>query len=299
MNIFRKLLLSAAAIFAAQSGAAESGYTYKKFTDVPYLGEGREEKMDMYLPEGTGKLRPAVVVIHGGSWHHGSKSTVRENNICGNLASHGYVAVSIDYLLSRDASPSWPTNLMDCKNAVRFLRANAEKYAIDPDRIGLLGASAGAHLAALVVMTRDVPELEPTSPYHGISDRVSCCVNFYGPMDFYATERKLRDSVKLMSGKENYEGEKYFSPLELASKDCCPFLSIHGKADTTVECEQAISFDAALRKHEVESKLILLDGVGHMFNMEFEHNGRRLPPEVRKSVLDFFDRHLGSGMTGL
>src|SRR5688500_17240366 len=109
-------------------------------TDVSYLASDRTEKLDLYLPAepAAGKLSPALVWIHGGGWTGGTKNEARAKNVCSTLAEAGYVAVSIDYRLGDGA---WPTNLHDCKNAVRYLRANATKFRLDPNRIAVAGGS--------------------------------------------------------------------------------------------------------------------------------------------------------------
>src|SRR5688572_3661461 len=122
------------------AGAAEP--SVRITNDVAYLAPDRSEKLDLYLPAdpAPGKLSPALVWIHGGGWTGGTKNEARAKNVCGTLAEAGYVAVSIDYRLGERA---WPTNLHDCKNAVRFLRANADRYHVDPNRIAVAGGSAG------------------------------------------------------------------------------------------------------------------------------------------------------------
>ena len=96
--------------------------------DVAYLSPEREEKLDLYLPAGrpAGKRSPGIVIIHGGGWTGGRKGASREINIGTTLAKAGYVCASVDYRLT--AQDRWPANLFDCKNAVRFLRNNADKY---------------------------------------------------------------------------------------------------------------------------------------------------------------------------
>src|SRR3954471_7200518 len=113
--------------------------------NVAYLAPGRTETADLYLPakrEG-GMRSPAVVIIHGGGFIGGDKAAPREFNIGTNLALHGYVAMSIDYVLASKDHPTWPQNLQDCMTAVRWLRKNADRLQIDADHIGTIGGSAG------------------------------------------------------------------------------------------------------------------------------------------------------------
>ena len=118
--------------------------------NVAYLLEGRAEKADLYLPLEIPKGRrvPAVVIIHGGGFTGGKRDAARELNIGGTLARNGYIGMSIDYVLAAPGKPTWPQNLHDCKTAVRWLRANAERLQIDPEHIGVIGGSAGGTLAS-------------------------------------------------------------------------------------------------------------------------------------------------------
>src|SRR4051812_3554470 len=113
-------------------------------TDVAYLPAEREEKLDIYLPAGRapGAKSPALIWVHGGGWMRGDKAETSANEICATLADAGYVAVSINYKIG---ASSWPQNVRDVKSAIRFLRAKAMEYSVDPDRIGIGGGSAGAH----------------------------------------------------------------------------------------------------------------------------------------------------------
>jgi acetyl esterase/lipase len=156
--------------------------------DVSYLPAGRAEKADLYLPPKfeDGKKYPGVLIIHGGGWTGGKRDAAREINIGTTLASQGYVCLSIDYLLHDPQSdaPCWPQNLHDCKTAVRWMRANAQRLHLDVDHIGVIGGSAGGHLACLVGVTGPRDGLDPAGPYGDQSCAVSCVVDLYGPTDF-------------------------------------------------------------------------------------------------------------------
>jgi len=149
--IARAALAAAACLLAAASGRTFAGEV-QRLRDVSYLEPGRTEKLDLYLPERVpdDPPSPAVVWIHGGNWIGGEKGEGRAQSICGTLAGAGYVCASVDYRIGPGA---WPTNLFDCKNAVRFLRARAADYHVDPDRIAVMGGSAGGHLALMVGLT--------------------------------------------------------------------------------------------------------------------------------------------------
>ena len=153
--------------------------------DVAYLAADSAEKADLYLPakRAADVRSPAVVIIHGGGWSGGDKGAAREFNIGTNLALNGYVGMSINYFLAKDVKTTFPRNLHDCKTAVRWLRKNAERLQIDADHIGVIGGSAGGHLAAMVALTGPADGLDPPGPDEAISCRVQCSVDFYGPSD--------------------------------------------------------------------------------------------------------------------
>ena len=148
---------------------APDGVTIEK--DVAYLAPGRAEKLDLYLPaaRATGVRSPAVVIIHGGGWTNGDKGASREFNIGTTLAKAGYVAASVNYQI--EGAERWPTNLLDCKNAVRFLRAGAERHGVDVDRIGVIGGSAGGHLALLVGYTHTLGSYQTLYSSYSQTDR--------------------------------------------------------------------------------------------------------------------------------
>ncbi len=158
--------------------------------DVAYLGPDRAEKMDVYTPKGASSTpRPAVLWIHGGGWVGGNKLSKREKTICKSLAEEGYVAFSIDYRLGSYKSKTlpgggvdvpWPQNIYDCKSALRFIRKEATRFGVDPDRIAVAGGSAGGHLALLVGVSEDVDALNQGRLYTEQSNAVACIVDFYG-----------------------------------------------------------------------------------------------------------------------
>jgi acetyl esterase/lipase len=272
--------------------------------DVAYLAPQRKERLDLYLPANrdASVRSPAIVIIHGGGWTGGDKAADREFNIGTTLAAAGYVCASINYKL--DGDDRWPTNLFDCKNAVRFLRACASEYQIDPDRIGVIGGSAGGHLALMVAYTSDVPELTPTdSPYKSVSDRVRCVVDLYGITD-PRTRRKTDEQGKpigppstqsalLPHRTPTADAEKWSlaAPVSHVSKNTPPTLIIHGTADTTVDRDQATQLAEKLQSAGVEHQLIRVEGIGHTFDLQ-KWRGKPLPQDLRPVVKTFFDAHL-------
>lgn len=304
------------ALVQPASGAAQGAQTPEgvvTMRDIAYLAPDRTEKLDLYIPDGRplGLRSPAVVMIHGGGWTAGDKAQPREMSMGTDLARAGYVCASINYCLTK--GKNWPLQLMDCKNAVRFLRANAWKYRIDPEHIGVIGGSAGGHLALMVAYTSGVREFEPASPYPGIRDDVQAVVDMYGLTNLFTrrvtdangnpTPRR-RETSSFASGtsRTNPDGWRLGSPVFHVKRDSPPTLILHGKLDATIDRDQATELAAKLSATGVEHELLMLDGVGHTFDLH-SWKGKPLPVDVHGAVLGFFDRHLRSehrgGNTGM
>jgi acetyl esterase/lipase len=253
--------------------------------DVAYLPAGRLEKADLYRPaKRAATVRsPAVVVIHGGGLTSGDKAHEREVNIAANLAQTGFVALSINYALSTGGTATWPQNLYDCKTAVRWLRKNADRLQIDAEHIGVIGGSAGGHLAALVAVTRAADGLDPADPYADFSCRVQCAVDLYGPIDLLS----YRDLPML--GKTRKEAPQLYraaSPTTYVGRNNPPILILHGTADRSVDVEQSRLFAAALDKAGARHELVLVEGAPHTFHLQPRQR------DLRPLVLGFFNKHL-------
>ncbi len=136
-------------------------------TNGAYLGANRPELADVYSPlqMPKGARLPAMLIIHGGGFNDGEKARPREINLATNLVGDGYVCMSINYRLrKKPGDVTWPQLVYDAKAAVRWLRKNAERLGLDPDRIGVPGGSAGGHLAAMVALTTPADGLDPAQP---------------------------------------------------------------------------------------------------------------------------------------
>ncbi len=274
-------------------------------SDVAYLPTGRAEKLDVYLPPAANTAnadtrRPAVVYFHGGGWVRGDKATERERNIGGKLAAAGYVFVSVNYVLGPRA---WPANLLDCKNAVRFVRQEAARFGVDPERIAAMGTSAGAHLALMVAYTTGQSELEPTAPYAGVSSRVAAVVDFYGMTNLLTrrqvepdgtpTGRFMDSHAPEVLGVNRTDGEARWraaSPVTHARADSPPTLIVHGLADATVDYVQAVELANTLRARGVAHELRLIEGIGHMFHLD-AWNGQPMA-DLTLLVTDFLGKYL-------
>lgn len=249
--------------------------------NVTYLPEMRREKADLYFPKEMvkGQRYPAVVIIHGG----GQRDAARELNIGGNLARNGYIGMSIDYVLSTNGSVTWPQCLYDCKTAVRWLRANAERLQVDPDHIGVIGGSAGGHLATMLTLTQPSDGLDPKEPFGDVSCRVQCGVDLYGPAAFGSWHDVSMLGKKYAEAPELY---KQASPVTYARKENPPLLILHGTGDKTVAVEQSKLLAAALEKAGAPHELIIVEGALHSFHLQPKEK------DLRPVVLGFFDKYL-------
>ncbi len=254
--------------------------------------------MDLYRPLDVEKKKvlPGIVYIHGGGWMSGDKNIPRGISICSILAKHGYVAAFIEYKLATPTSGSWPQALYDCKTAIQFLRKNADKYNIDPNHIGVMGGSAGAHLAAMVGAVGAKEGLEPPGPYQDVSSKVQVVVALYGIYNLKEFKYQRTDEpwnhktlVEIFLGVSQKKEPKLWelaSPINHIDGDEPPFLLIQGTADKAVSVKQCKDMDKKLKEFGVTSEVILVEGAGHSFDLQ--------PPQkdLRPAVLSFLNKYL-------
>jgi acetyl esterase/lipase len=261
----------------------------KMLSGLEYVPKGHERhKLDLYLPEKTKGLVPVIVWVHGGGWRAGSK----ENCPAIPFAARGYAVASINYRLSQHAT--FPAQIEDCKAAIRWLRANAVKYRLDPKRFGVWGSSAGGHLVALLGTSGGVKELEGSGGNLDRSSRVQAVVDWYGPTDFTRMGGKHDSSNSpeslLLGGpvQENKDKAAKANPITYVSKDAPPFLIQHGDKDGVVPLSQSELLADALKKAGVDVTLHVLPGAGHSGPAFFS-------PKNRRAVEEFFDKYLLPG----
>jgi acetyl esterase/lipase len=162
------------------------------WTDVPYANASPAQKMDIYLPNSKGPY-PVVIWIHDGGFESGDKSG-NESKLAKEALLRGYAVVSINYRLSKDAK--FPAQINDVKAAIRFLRANAKKYNLNPDKTAVWGNSAGEGLAALAGTSGNVEELQNNSlGYSNVSDQVQAVVDQKGPINFNTMLLELQNDT--------------------------------------------------------------------------------------------------------
>lgn len=263
--------------------------------DLPYADtDNPRQCVDLVLPEnpqGDGPL-PVVAWIHGGAWRVGDKRG-GVWQLAGLVASGDYAGVSVGYRLTGEAT--WPAQIHDCKAAIRWIRANARKYHLDPERIGVWGSSAGGHLVAMLGTSGGVRALEgDVGPHTDQPSRVRCVVDYYGPSELLAMgqypSRIDHDAAgspeSLLVGgplQETKEVARQASPITYVSADDPPFLVVHGTDDPTVPFNQSERLAAGLGKAGIDVTFIRVQGGGH---------GGFRSPELLRRVGLFFDKHL-------
>lgn len=263
-------------------------------------GGGRALKLDIVRPKVLPKgLMPAIIYVHGGGWSGGNKESYLP--MCTYLAQRGYFCTTIEYRLTGEAI--WPAQIEDCKCAIRWMRAHAKEYNVDPNRIGVWGDSAGGHLVALLGTSGGSVILEGKGGWKEYSSRVNAVCDWYGPVDFLWYYENAKDNplvsgvfkdgsdvISQLFGGPFWERPglcKQASPLSYISKDDPPFLIMQGDKDPLVPMIQSQMLDTALTKAGVKSKLIIMKGAGHGFP----------GTDAFKTVGDFFDEHLAKPNT--
>lgn len=269
--------------------------------DIPFATVNGEKLMlDIARPKSPGPY-PVLVGFHGGAWKYGSRRDLSKpvsnlwdfgatgpRSLIEVVAESGYVVVSASYRLA--PANKWPAPLEDAKTAIRFLKANAKKYDIDPGKVGVFGFSAGGHIAALLG-TVDKDAGFEGSLYPGQTSTVNCVVDYFGPTDMtlYAESAGLEKSfmVPFLGAKfaDKPDVYKQASPINYVSKDDPPFLIMHGTADLIVPIIHSERFLDKLKAADVPARLVSVKGKGH---------GWEGQPAIdcRKDAIKFFDEHL-------
>lgn len=242
----------------------------KKVADLDYAGTGnKRQALDLYVPvkrDGDGPL-PVVVFIHGGAWLGGDKNG-GARQLAPFVATGKFAGVSVGYRLSQEAI--WPAQIHDCKAAIRWIKAHAAEYRLDPDRIAVSGTSAGGHLAAMLGVSHGLPDLEGTIGSNNDRDsKVKCVVDFYGPTDMLTIGGNHNNpnspECKLIGGmiQDHPDKARNASPLEHVTKDDVPFLIVHGDKDPVVPYSQSVALGKKLKDTGVPVTLITVAGGGH------------------------------------
>lgn len=266
--------------------------------DVPYIQDGDvAQRLDIYYPEKPPtEALPLIVHIHGGGWMGGSKFPCDVRR----MTAQGYVVASVEYRFSQKAK--FPAQIQDCQAAIRWLRANAKRYHINPDKVGVVGGSAGGHLSALVGVTGGKKVFAAIGGNVDQSDAVSCVVDIFGPKNFASVidqaekDPNVKNIFKFNTPSDPYseligaklsDKEKVaaVSPITYVDKDCPPTLILHGTHDALVPYAQSEEFAAAMTKSGASVWLQKFPGGGH-------GGGSFGKPSVVLLMKNFFDKYL-------
>jgi acetyl esterase/lipase len=282
----------------------DTSHIKRKWLDIPYAEKSSAQKLDIYLPNTGDGPFPVLATIHGGAWMFGDKGDDHNLPFLEGL-KRGYAVVCTNYRLSGEAH--FPSQIYDCKTAIRYLRANAAEYHLDGAHIGVWGASAGGHLAALLGTSTRVRGLEDPSMRNSrtrLSSKVQAVVVWYGPNeDFLKMDEQLVQSgmgTPDHSSEDSPESKllgrkitnvpalvKFASPMTYIKPNVSPFLIQHGLKDGIVPVEQAIHFAAQMEKVAGSDRVTL----EILKNADHGDPLFQTPKNLRR-VFDFFDLHL-------
>ena len=272
-------------LFALVLGAAGCREPYEVETDLSYDRTiGYSGTLDFYEPESdSGRAnRPAVLVIHGGAWRGGDKAWGEQ--FARELCPFGYVVFSVNYRLSGRPNGTWPAQIHDVQNALKYIRANARRFDVDPDRIASLGMSAGGHLATMVALRDD-----PAGP----AGRVNVAVNLDGEHDMtMPREQVMADYDDIMTAVMGHAAP--WSDAELRDISTVTFarpdvalLTVHGAGDDNVYVAQGERITAELRSRGAEVEFVRIEGEEGDC-----HEDCWKVPRARTAIHRFLDREL-------
>lgn len=285
----RFLLFVIASLACAPSAPADDAATplaIEKQTNVEY-GAGGSEKLTLHLakPKQIDKAAPAIVVIHGGGWAGGNKDMHHAQIDA--LAKRGYVAVSVGYRLA--PKHRFPAQIEDVKCCVRWLRAHAGDLKLQPDKIGAVGFSAGAHLSMMLGVMDKEDGLEGDGGWADQSSKVQAVVSYFGPTnlvgDYSPITRVIVENWIGKKPEEDVETYKRASPITYVTRRDAPMLLFQGTNDPLVPYEQAWQMARALTRNDIPGRVELMLGAEHGWG----------PPEIErtwKNTEVFFDEQL-------
>lgn len=247
---------------------------YKTITvtdNIPYRqGNSPSWVLDLAMPANFGaELRPGLVIIHGGGWRAGSKDVDVYQKMMVDYAGMGYVVINVNYRLTGEAA--FPACIEDVKCAVRWLRAHAKEYGVDPERIGSYGHSAGAHLSLMLAMCSDTAGLEGDGGWDEYSSRVNVAAGGSTP-------------TKIEGGR--FDTNPAFWPVGYIANDQPPLLLVHGVDDQVVPVKGTDEFVEKMETVGASIEYLRIDSVGHgvAYHLKLE--------ETEPVIRDFFAKHL-------
>jgi len=233
--------------------------------------DGQKLLLDSYFPQQSGRAAlPVVLLVHGGGWSGGDKADFSE--MAAFLAQEGYACFSINYRLVEEQANRYPAALDDVQRAVRWVRANANSYGLDAQRIAAIGASAGGHLVALLGTTETRLNDDPALAQY--SSRVNAVVDLFGPVDLTRPFPAAGSGGNVQALVDAFLGQPAASVPELAREaspvfhldsQTAPFLIFHGDQDALVPVEQSRQFHQALQSAGIDSTYVEFKNEGHGF----------------------------------
>lgn len=266
--------------------------------DVPYIKDGDSaQRLDIYYPEQQPKESlPLIVHIHGGGWMGGSKYPCDVSR----MTTQGYVVASVEYRFSQTSK--FPAQIQDCQAAIRWLRANAQRYHLNPEKVGVIGGSAGGHLSALVGVTGGKKVFAAIGGNEDLSDAVQCVCDIFGPKNFASVmeqageDKNVKNVFKFNTPSDPYseligaklsdkEKTAAVSPISYVDKNSPPILILHGTHDALVPFAQSEEFEAAMKKNGAPVWLQKFPGAGH-------GGGSFGKPSIILLMKKFFDKYL-------
>lgn len=268
---------------------ADISWIKRKYLDIPYASESRAQCLDLYLPEEGEEPFPLLVHIHGGGFALGDK---RDDHMDAYLTGikRGFAVASIEYRLSGEAI--FPAAVLDCREAIRFLKKQGAAYGIDKNRIAVIGGSAGGNLSAIIGMNIPNGAFKGELPDrdYGETPFVQVAIDQFGPIDFKAMDIQAKNNgISHVDHDEPFSPEsKYLgvalpdaseelnmeaSPIAYISERMCPLLVQHGTVDRLVPYEQSVEFVQAIKEKLGDDAVtfVPLEGADHedkMFTTE-------------------------------
>ena len=256
--------------------------------DIEYGRVGETSlKLDLFSPKTLDSPSPALLFIHGGGWKSGQRQDYRVYTT--HFASLGYVTATMSYRLGPKGH--FPAPIEDANCAVRWIRANAVRLHVDPDRIVVLGGSAGGHIALMVAYASDRPEFQGNGGNSGVSSRVAAVVNFYGPVDLTTPFAQASGLVKtFLSGKTFTEAPELYraaSPLFYLGSNAPPTLTFHGTLDDIVPIDQAETLELRLSALRVPHDYVRMEGWPHTLDV-----AKPVNEFTQVRIQEFLNKHL-------
>lgn len=284
--------------------------------DVVYkTGKHQDLKLDIYRLDSNSKMNPVVIYIHGGAWTFGDKSSILkgyQSHLLNQLLQDGFTVVSINYSFINDVEMHFPTPIEDCKDAIRWVKKNAEVYNLNVDDIGAWGNSAGAHLAMIATMMSDEMYIttDDLKPY---TSKVNYIIDFYGAVNLNTAFRTDRSNTSLfflkLFKKDIYsirqsllhnatglnlktemdsitKAMSLYSPISYVNRSSVPMLIVQGNKDKVVLESQSIELKKSLDGVGVYSKLLILEGEDHGFKDLTQEHKNILIKEFSQFIQD-------------